>query len=253
MSHRTTCLLVSILVAFALSACDSAQDLNAGFYRDINLFTLEGEGRFQSSDSVTYPNFYIVTENPHKKKVIVNYSKSNRSISEYSKNDQYWYNETSFYADSERIYHSYVFTFVFDDKVIKLKYGYNLPGVEKEYDSDTLKRPVNYDSTHHHLDEVVILSKIQRVSYSFYHVSDTAVFLKIKPSLQLAENVEKLPYDSKSEEYFYENKDTLLIRRVADVDNTTTVDTTYYPLKDQFGFLHNAWWITVFQMGDKIE
>lgn len=242
-------------ISLSLYYCQANVDHSTTTYRDIDLLQLEGVGAFAKTDSITYPNFQIIEAQPNERVLIVNYTKKNGYKLIFTKEKGYWFNVSSFYDEGEGVYHQCHFTYIFEDRIVKLKYGYNIVGsYQGEYDLDTVRRIEAYDPRLHHLDEISIMNPAKRVVYYFNSVNSQPE-LKISASSDLAQSAETLPFYSKSVDNFFKKDDLMCweTKNTLKNDQLNFADSTCFESVDKFGYRHNIFWNAIYMMGDMVE
>jgi hypothetical protein len=244
-----------IVVLTSLVACITHTQQPSEKYKDIDLFHLKGVGLLAPTDTAYYPNFEVFDNGPQEKRITINYSNTRKTVKIYRGEEGYWSNVRYFYGDVQRLYHACIFTYVFEDRMIELKYAYRYEIFDSvEHDIDTTTQIVKYNQKLYDLNEILITYPTERVGYRFnYAVSER--YVKVSPSPKLADAVDTLPYDAVTREHFYEQGSCMLWTNelIFKDEKQSRTDSVYYSLVDETGYKHNFFWNAIFFAGNIVE
>lgn len=228
----------SVIVFFSVTlVLYTGRSQTTYFYRDLDPFELKGVGELDRNSLDHYPYYRVININEHKR--VIEFIKFNDSYAElYERLNGYWLNLSE---RKGRNSHVMIFTYVFNNKILKLEYLNRYPykkDIEKNVDAISINAKA-INKKEYFLSCIKILTEIYEHEY-YLDRDEKKVFLN--PSPQIINELNDFKYSSKIEREYVVN-DSLLVVNVKQINGENiTEEKQCYSLKDKHGYIHNPLW-----------
>jgi hypothetical protein len=241
--------LLMVLICLCRVACASAlydyDSIVKSNYKDLDYFKLDGIDEMRNDELANYPYFNITSIGNARKIITYIHNEQERTEQVFKKRNDCWLSVTEVSNQRE---HSFIYTFLYNDKAITFTYLYDLKYPRKNDESYTpddldLRERKDYTLKDHYLTQVRVYTPLKTITYIFdFKKGKRKVWSN--PSVELVQEVAKSnSFNSLVDERVIQG-DIVTEQRINNQLNSA--NKSCYSLRDAWGYKHNIYYMLFF-------